>query len=359
VESANRLPVQLTGYVLFNAFLNGARSGDTSHPTTAAAAPTQAYGGATFRQSILGLKFQGPRIAGDGRVTGQFYMDFFGGTGTPLNSLLRIRVATLDLGWANTTVSFGQDKPIVAPREPESLAQVGVSPLTQAGNLWFWLPQARIEQRWALGREAGAKLQLGVIQTNESTANVPSDYLATLSRARPGLEGRFEIWKAFAGGRRIEIAPGLHASDSKVDGATLPSRIYTLDWLVRPWQRIEVTGTYYAGTNTQVLGGLRPGITYFADGTQRAAHGAGGWAQLSIQATKRTKVNLYAGQESHRARDLAAGSMLRNLVYAGNVIYRIGPNVAASFEMYQARTLYLGQGLRLVPHYDLALAYSF
>lgn len=51
--------------------------------------------------------------------------------------------------------------------------------------------------------------------------------------------------------------------------------------------------------------------------------------------------------------------MAKNQVYAGNLIYRLGPNVLASFEASQTRTTYLGQGTRLNPHYDLALAYLF
>ena len=34
------------------------------------------------------------------------------------------------LDWANTSIMFGQDKPIISPRDPDSLAQVGYSPLT-------------------------------------------------------------------------------------------------------------------------------------------------------------------------------------------------------------------------------------
>jgi hypothetical protein len=51
--------------------------------------------------------------------------------------------------------------------------------------------------------------------------------------------------------------------------------------------------------------------------------------------------------------------LLSNRTIAGNIIYKLGTNVLASFEAYQARTQYLGLGKFLVPHYDLALAYLF
>jgi hypothetical protein len=69
--------------------------------------------------------------------------------------------------------------------------------------------------------------------------------------------------------------------------------------------------------------------------------------------------NWYAGQQDDRNSDLISGNVAKNLVYAGNVVYRLGPNVLASFEASQTRTTYLGSGTRLNPHYDIALAYLF
>ncbi len=55
---------------------------------------------------------------------------------------------------------------MIAPRDPDSLAQVGVSPLTGAGNLWLWQPQVRIEQRVGLGNSAGLRAQVSLFQTS-------------------------------------------------------------------------------------------------------------------------------------------------------------------------------------------------
>ena len=40
-------------------------------------------------------------------------------------------------------------------------------------------------------------------------------------------------------------------------------------------------------------------------------------------------------------------------------IYRLAPNVLLGLETTQIRTNYLGQGIRINNHYDLALAYHF
>ncbi|MBS1873433.1 MAG: hypothetical protein JSU00_09460 [Acidobacteria bacterium] len=358
LESDHRSPVQLTGMVLFNAWLNGRSNGDSFNPTTASASTGQFLGGGTFRQSVIGLKFQGPRIAGGGNVSGSVYMDFFAGTASSLNQLFRLRLATVDLNWRNTTVSVGQDKPIIAPREPDSLAQVGVSPLTAAGNLWLWQPQARVEQRFHLSDSTILRGQFGVFQTSESYPGLSAEYRAATASARPSAEGRVEISHQFRGVSYIEVAYGIHASQSHVHGVSLPSRIYSFDWLIRPFARLDITGAYFTGQNVSVTGSIRQGITFFGE-NGRSVHSQGGWAQLALRPTSRLSFHLYGGAQDDRNADLLAGAIGRNMIYAANVMYRVGPNLLASFEASQVRTSYLGSGLRLNPHYDLALAYLF
>jgi hypothetical protein len=358
----NRLPVTLNGTVLFNAFLNGRASGDPSnpqmYPTTAGRTPGPPVDGATLRQTVLGLRYQGPEVLGGAKVSGTLFLDLFAGTGTSLNQLLRLRVATLDLAWKNTTLSFGQDKPIIAPREPDSLAQVGVSPLTGAGNLWLWEPQVRLEQRFALGENSGLRAQFGVFQTSESGVGVSSEYTGSLARARSGYEGRFEWWMERSG-RRFEIAPGFHYSDTHLIGQSVPSRIFSIDWLLRPERRFDFSGQFFHGENAGVIGGLRQSVTIVNDYSARAVHAQGGWAQWTLRATPRLTFHLFGGLEDDRNSDLGPKTISANRVFGGNIMYRLGPNVLASFEASQVRTTYIDLGLRLNPHYDLALAYLF
>jgi len=359
VESEHRLPVQLTGMLLFNAFLNGRSSNNQGYPVAASASVGQTSGGATLRQSVIGLKFQGPDIFAGGKISGSVYMDFFDGLATTQTQFMRLRIASLDFDWKNTTFSVGQDKPIISPREPNSIAQVGVSPLTAAGNLWQWEPQARIEQRFGLGEDTGLLAQVGVFQTSEGTNTIPSEYQSSLAAARPSLEGRFEFWHQFERGRRIEVAPGFHVSSSHVAGQSVPSDVYSVDWLIRPAPRIDFSGMFFGGENVAVLGALRQGIVFRDPTAPHAVSSRGGWAQLSFRATGRLSFNFYGGQQDDRNRDLLTGGIGKNQTYAGNVMYRFGQNVLASFEASQTRTTYIGSGTRLNPHYDLAFAYLF
>jgi hypothetical protein len=138
----------------------------------------------------------------------------------------------------------------------------------------------------------------------------------------------------------------------------VPSRILSVDWLLRPFDRVDFTGQLFDGENAGVIGGLRQGIV-FAGETARPVRALGGWAQASLRATPRLSFHLFGGEEADRDSDLGAGAIGRNQAYGANLMYRLGPNVMASFETSHVRTTWLGLGTRLNPHYDLALAYLF
>jgi hypothetical protein len=362
VETSQRIPVSLTGMVLFNAFSNGRYGGGLQDPVTAGLTPGAANTGASFRQTVLGLKFNGPDLPGGGTSSGSVYMDFWGGSAAPGNNLFRLRLATLSLTWKNTTITAGQDKPIMSPREPMSLAQVGLAPLTGAGNLWDWNPQIRIEQRIpfsGLGKDTGLRAEAGIFETTEATpASAGPGAAATLEKSRPGYEGRFNF---YTGGehRRFEIAPGFHFAQSHVLGQSAPSKLGTLDWLVKPSDYFEFTGAFFKGENAAGLGGLRQGFTVLPSGNVIPVHVTGSWGQIALFPARRVSIHFYGGLESDRASDLQANNVRRNLIYAGNLVYKLAPNILAAFEVSQNRTVYTVSGTRLNNHYDLALAYLF
>jgi hypothetical protein len=142
VGSSQRMPVRLNGMVLFNAFMNSHQNGGSDYPTVASA-PGPGRAGATLRQTIIGLEFQGPRTVWGGAVHASVFGDFFTGV-TVRDQAFRLRTASVEIDWKTRSILAGLEKPIFNPREPSSLAQVGISPLTGAGNLWLWLPQVRL-----------------------------------------------------------------------------------------------------------------------------------------------------------------------------------------------------------------------
>jgi len=359
VESSQRMPLRITGMALFNAFVNSRPAGGVDVPVVAPASGSSLSGGATLSQTILGLDFRGPEIFGGGKIHGFINMDFFGGSGEPYDSLFRIRTAGLEFNWANTSVMFGQDKPLIAPREPNSLAQVGISPLTGAGNLWLWQPQARVEQRFHLDESTTFKAQASVLATREDYGYVPPAYASSLQDARPAVEGRFSLAHSLDDQRRIEIGSGFHASNTHVDGVTVPSRIFAIDWFANPWRKLEFSGAFFRGSNVTTIGGIGQGFSIISDQNVNAVHADGGWGQLSFLLAPRLTLNLFGGEQQNRGSDLGASGIAKNGAFAANLMYRLAPNVILSFESGQVRTERLGVGNRLNNHNDLAVAYLF
>ena len=356
VESSQKFPIRLTGMALFNAFLNGQYNGGNTNPPAASLASADSTGGATLSQTTLGLLYNGPQTFAGGKVSGSLFMDFFGGSTASIGHLLRIRTASINFDWTNTSVMVGQDKPIISPRDPDSLAQVGFSPLTGAGNPWLWQPQIRIEQRFSLSSDNGFRAQAGVFQTN--TPNTPGE-LYQVEESRPGVEGRLEYWQRWSETGRLEIAGGIHYNRNHLGDVSLPSNVYSVDWFFRPMRKLEFSGMLFHGRNVPVLGALPPGFSTLPDGQIIPVRSNGGWAQMRIPITARLAFNIYGGQQVNRNTDLVLGNAGSNAGYFSNIMYRLAPNVILSLEGGQVRTAYYQIGNRLNDHYDVAIAYLF
>jgi hypothetical protein len=372
VGSTQRFPIQLSGMVLFNAFANSHQSGGVEYPTLAAP-PGLARDGATMQQTILGLEFRGPHTIWGGVAHASVYADFFNYLNNSIyapvspiyavyrDQMLRLRTAMIQIDWKTRNVMAGLEKPIFNPRDPSSLAQVGVSPLTGAGNLWLWLPQARMEQDFKFDPSSGLRARLGVVATREVGPYPGSPLPGTIEPVRPGLEGRFEFFHKLDERRTIEIAPGFHTSTTRAGGSSIPSRLVSVDWFMNPWGRLELTGFFYYGENVAHLGtgDIRQGF-YFENGIGHSVGSTGGWAQLTLHALPRLDFHFFSGQQDDRNSDLAIGGIGKNLLYGANLYYRLAPNVLLGPEVSQLRTVYIGgAGTRLNNHYDLALAYLF
>lgn len=366
VESSQHLPIRITGMALFNAFVNSRQTGGVENPIFAPATGGAFSGGATLRQTILGVEFRGPETVGGGKISGDINMDFFGGSGEPYDSLFRIRTAALRVDWKTTSIMVGQDKPLIAPREPNSLAQVGVAPLSGAGNLWLWQPQARVEQRINLDNQTSLRAQVGIFDTREDYGYVPPAYAYSLQEQRPALQGRFALSHSLDDDRRIEIGSGFHTSTSRILNTSVPSRVFALDWFANPWRKLEFSGAFFRGHNLANLGGIGQGITIVKNNGDNGydgynlipVHADGGWTQATFIVTPRLSFNLFGGMQDNRNRDILFG-VARNSSYAANLMYRLAPNVIVSFESGQVRTNYLNRGMRLNNHNDLGLAYLF
>jgi hypothetical protein len=358
VEASQKFPLSLNGMLLFNAFSNSQTARSPSATYELLSGDSKA--GATVSQSMLGLGFQGPQLPGGGRVNGSLTMDFYGAytpstTSQSDHNVFRIREADLSFDWRNRSIAVGQYKPLISPLAPSSLAEVAVPPLSGAGNLWLWVPQIRYEERIHLNASNGINAQGALLQTSEQYAAIPAEYSSSLAGSRPALEGRFAFWHKFNDVRKFEIAPGFHLSTTHVAGASVPSRIASVDWSVTPLSKLQFTGTFYKGQNVASLGSLGNGFVIGPNDVVRAVHTSAGWAQVSLPVTKRLTLNVFGGLEN----DDGGTGVIRNWTYASNAMYHFGPNVVVSLEALQMRAKYISGSHLVVDHYDLGVAYLF
>ena len=356
VGTSQKFPLSLTGMFLFDAFLAHGTDFPTSQTDYADYSLGPAGGGATLRQSIIGIDFQGPRIFGDGRINGSLSLDFFHQSYG--DDLLRVRRGTVSFDWARRSLTFGQDKSIIAPLQPTSFARVGVPPLSGAGNLWLWLPQIRYEERLTFSENTQATFQASLLETNESYS-IPSFAAgAYYAEYRPAIQARFELRRSWAADSKFAVGVAGHASTSHILGQTIPSRVISTDVIYKPLRWLELSSTLLHGENFANLGGAPPGVTIQGPSVL-PIHGTAGWMQVALPVTNRITFDIYAGLQANRSRDLSAYETAQTPTYAGNVLYRLAPNVVLGFEGAADRLQYLNGIAITANRYDATVAYLF
>ncbi|HZU23373.1 MAG TPA: hypothetical protein VE998_11130, partial [Terriglobales bacterium] len=168
VESGSRYRVKLSGIALFNAFSNRGSVDSIDVPQYAVAPAVSGGGsiGASFRQSQIGMQVFGPEWLG-ARVDGDLRFDFAGGFPTTTNGVTfgfpRLRTGTINLRWHDTIVTAGQDAPFFSALSPSSLASLAEPAFSYSGNLWYWIPQVRVEHRIKLSPASAAVIQAGLL----------------------------------------------------------------------------------------------------------------------------------------------------------------------------------------------------
>lgn len=353
VEASQKFPVTLTGMVLFDA------SSVTGTNNNFFQAAYGEYGlgipstEAAFNQSILGLRFDGPRLGVAGRISGFVSMDFFGG-GTEYASI-RLRRAGISFAWDHQTLTFAQDKPLLAPFEPSSYAHVGIPPLSGAGNLWLWRPQLRYDERISLPSYLTATLSAALLETDETYNAVAS---GTATNGRPAVQSRAELKRSSDGTTTWSIGVGGHASESHSNGKSVASRLVNFDFSAQPAHWLKITGDIFHGQNFANLGAVGPGINV-TGAVPRAVHGSGGWGQFSFLATPRLTFNLYGGRQLDRASDITDFQIARTLTIAGNAFYRVAPNVVLGLEVGRSDIDYLAPISIFATRVDATVAYLF
>ena len=357
--------IDFTGQILINGFWNNARVNNSDVPQLALAdTNTASGGGGTLRQTRLGVIITEPDVLG-GTGGAEVDVDFFGGqpaTGGRTFPVLRLRRALATVSWGVTELLLGQEAPLVAGRDPRTLASVGIPGFAGAGNLWLWIPQARF------GFETGVTLRLGLqaavlAPTSDGSSGAFLTQPDSAERTgRPFAQGRIKLgWGPTD--NPSEIAVGGHIGWLRgYDTTTTPtppsdsivqSHAITVDARFALGE-IEVLGEAFMGQALGVLGGGGVGQSVVNGFPVRTM---GGWGQINLKLRRTITVGGGCGIDDPEDADLLPAHARRNFVCAGTVEWRSGP-LALGLELRRFETEYTS-GDFTATHVNAAAAWKF
>jgi hypothetical protein len=320
VESSSKFRLKLSGIVLFNVFDTSGQFDNLDAPTVAVQPPPYAGTGsvgASFRQSILGLRGIGPTVFG-ARTNADLDLDFLNGAAGPYGGVgagqVGLRTARLQFDWSNFSVTGGLEAPFFSPNTPTSYLSLAVPAFSSAGNLWNWTPEIRAERRFDF-TSAEFKVQAGLL---DSTGYSVSG--STLRLPTPGESSRQPVYAArLSANNRSED----HTISFGVSGIYVPLRFPNTgtvsgsaaiaDWKFPLPGRFQVSGAFFTGKGLDGFGGLAlPAVQaqdyqhyiYVTAPTLAGIPVIGGWSQLKFTLNSRSEFNAAAGLGEREARRL-------------------------------------------------------
>ncbi|HET8713106.1 MAG TPA: hypothetical protein VFM23_05425 [Gemmatimonadales bacterium] len=362
-QPAARRTVEFTGSVLMNGFYNSARTNNSDVPVFA---DTDAVGvkgaSATLRQTRLGILVTDPQVLG-GSFSGEVDIDFYGGqlaaAGNRTFPVVRLRRAIGTVQWTHFQLMLGQEAPLIAERNPLSLASVGVPGFTSAGNLWLWIPQLRLTAEYGYTlRLAFQGAVLAPIAAGIQGPSVTQPDSGERS-GRPYLQGRVRLgWGPTDD--PSEVAIGGHVGwirglDSASGDTLLISSAITFDTRLRLGPA-EILGEAFVGKALAGLGGGAIGQNVGVGGAPVRTNGF--WTQINIRPRAGWMFGGGCGVDDPKEVDVLPTGRLRNFVCEGHAEWRPPGPLVFGFEFRRLETRHQA-GEFTVNHLNLAAGYRF
>jgi hypothetical protein len=363
VETASKYRARLSGIVLFNAFRNIGGFDNLDFPDYSmpvGAGTSLATVGATLRQSEVGLEVFGPNVAG-AKSSANVRFDFAGGFPSTPNGvnfgIMRLQTASLRLDWEHTSIVGGQDSLFISPLSPTSFASLATPAFAYAGNLWGWIPQLRLEHRFALSSDQTIAVQAGILDNLDwepppSTDNFNRFPHAGEQSGQPAYAMRTS-WSRLVFGHPLSVGvAGYYGRQNWLSGHYVDGWAGMTDWQIPLLSRLSLSGEFYRGRG---IGGLGAGVgrAILLGGTVgpttpiRGLDSEGGWSQLKLQITPKVELNGVFAQDNPFAGDVRGFAidannfstiLGRNRGVLGNVIYRPRSDLLLSAEFRRLRS---------------------
>jgi hypothetical protein len=383
VETASKYRVRLSGIVLMNAFRNVGTSDNMDFPNYAQpplVGTSQTNAGATLRQSQVGLEIFGPTVAG-AKTSADIRFDFAGGfpaTGNGVNfGIVRLQTGSLRFEWEHTSVIAGQDSLFLSPLSPTSFASLAIPTFADAGNLWGWIPQLRVEHRFDLSDRQTLTVQAGILDNLswEPPFNSYFRYPQSGEQSGQPAYGVRTAWSQVVFDHPLSFGVGGYYSrqdwswNRYVDGWA-----GMLDWNVPLIPRLILSGEFYRGRGAGALGAgiSRPvifGGAPFDPATPiRGLDSAGGWSQLKFQLTSKLELNGVFAEDNAFARDIRGFAtdqnnfdtiLGRNHGLLGNIVYRPRSDLLFAAEFRRLHSFPVYSDSRVTNQVNLAMGILF
>jgi len=358
VQSGARVQVDLFGRVLMNALINSARVNNVDVPQFAVAGVGEGAT-ATIRQTSFGVGVHVPHVLG-GALEGEMLTDFFGGQQSSVGGrhfpLLRLRLAKGELRWDRAELLFGQDVPLVAGLNPQSVASFGTPEFATAGNLWLWIPQLR--GTWVLSPKGGVAVQGALLApgTGDAVGGFDTGFDEAERSRRPYVQGRVRV-RVGSGERQGEIGAGVHRGWlRRASGALVVSRAVALDAKIPLGPYVEMRGEYYSGQALRGLGGGGIGQNLTTDSV--AVRDRGGWWQAILRPNALWSVAAGCGVSDPRDTPPLPAQRLRNRACSSEFTVRPGGPLLFSLGWRSHATRY-PSGTVHNTHLNLAAGFEF
>ncbi|MDZ4865470.1 MAG: hypothetical protein SGJ01_18815 [Gemmatimonadota bacterium] len=358
--------VSFSATVLLNGFYTSAKSNNVDLPqfaimeSAADSFPTAGLGGTMRQTRAQARAFAGGVLGGD--FTAEIDVDFWGGQ-QPSNGgrtfpLLRIRRAWAEMNWGRFRLLMGQEAPPIVELNPSSLGSLGLSSLSNSGNLWLWIPQVRATGVIANGKAARLELEGAVLAPTGYVAQGPfvtQPDIAEQSQ-RPYLQSRLRIrWGS--GDNPGEFGVGGHMGWLATAGdSLLDSKAAAVSMKLPLGSKVELRGEAFTGEGIAGLGGGGIGQNLGLNG--RTVRTIGGWGQLLIKPSAAVELGASFGIDDPKDADLdTTVQRLKNRTIGGHIHWRPAPLVLG-LEYRQIETTY-GAGKVKLGHVNLAVGAEF
>ena len=211
-----------------------------------------------------------------------------------------MQTANLRFDWGHTSVIAGQDALFLSPLSPTSFASLATPAFADAGNLWGWTPQIRVEHRFDFSDQQSFTIQAGILD-NLSWEPPFDPYNRTAQTGELSGQPAYgvrTVWSRPVFGHPLSFATaGYYGRQHWSWDRYVDAWAGMTDWQIPILPRLTLSGEFYRGRGAGALGaGIeRPvifgGNPYSGATPIRGLESAGGWSQLKLQITPKLEAN--------------------------------------------------------------------